>query len=252
VAGGARIANCSFEDNSSGGPFAGGAGAVGGAIDVVDCVFLNNHTSSGPGAHGGALRLADGGRALRCTFVGNSAQLGGALSLAAGTVSECLFVGNTASGGFSGNASGGAIRAGNGAVIESCTFLDNRCTPAANPGAISAPSAATIRRCIIAYTIGAVCEATSMATWSCCNLFANSAGNTICGNDGGGNFSADAQFCSADPIASLNVRLQADSPCAPGNHPSGEACGLIGVGPVGCGTVGVLPVHWGAVKQLYR
>ena len=252
VSSGASISNCIFEGNYSGGPFAGAAGAVSGAIYVADCVFTNNSTSSGPGAHGGAVRLADGGSVLRCTFAGNNAQFGGALSMASGQVTECLFVGNAASGGFADAASGGAIRASGGAVIESCTFLANRCTPATNPGAISAPATATIRRCIIAYTVGTVCETASMATWSCCDLFDNSAGNAICGIDGGGNFSADPQFCSADPVASLNVTLQADSPCAPGNHPIGDSCDLIGVGAVGCGTVGVQRAHWGDVKRLYR
>jgi len=46
--------------------------------------------------------------------------------------------------------------------------------------------------------------------------------------------------------------LQADSPCAPGNHPDGMDCGTIGALGVECGTVKAKAVTWGSVKALYR
>jgi len=61
------------------------------------------------------------------------------------------------------------------------------------------------------------------------------------------NFNADPLFCGAG-----NYYLRADSPCAPGNHPDGFDCGLIGPLPVGCGTVSVQTKSWGAVKALYK
>ncbi len=88
--------------------------------------------------------------------------------------------------------------------------------------------------------------------WTCSILFGTAEGDAICGTDGGGNFSADPEFCATDPVTSLSVFLQQDSPCAPGNHPQGAACGLIGAALVGCGTVGVERSTWSFVKQLFR
>jgi hypothetical protein len=85
--------------------------------------------------------------------------------------------------------------------------------------------------------------------------------NDVWGNDideiiglatGSDNFAADPQFCAVDPAGSLNFFLQSDSPCAPGNDPSGGACGLVGAARVGCGTVAVQHRTWSDVKALYR
>jgi len=79
--------------------------------------------------------------------------------------------------------------------------------------------------------------------WAFCNLI-NGLQSCV---DGYGNFSADPQFCGVG-----NYYLQNDSPCAPGNHPDGFDCGVIGPLPVGCGPVSVQTKTWGAVKALYR
>lgn len=60
------------------------------------------------------------------------------------------------------------------------------------------------------------------------------------------NFDADPLFCGLS-----NYYLRNDSPCAPGNHPDGYDCGLIGPLPVGCGPVNVEMKSWGAIKALY-
>ena len=44
--------------------------------------------------------------------------------------------------------------------------------------------------------------------------------------DLGGNFGADPGFCGASGVDAYG--LVAASPCRPGNHPQGAACGLIG------------------------
>jgi hypothetical protein len=67
-----------------------------------------------------------------------------------------------------------------------------------------------------------------------------------------GNISVDPQFCSIDPVAYNSYFLQSDSPCAPGTHPSGYPCGLIGCKPVGCSTVGTEKIDWSKVKQLFK
>ena len=103
---------------------------------------------------------------------------------------------------------------------------------------------------IIAWSQGAACYGPS--TYGCTDLWGNSLGDALCGTDGGGNFSADPRFCGTDPAASLNVSLQRNSPCAPGQHPPGaEACGLVGARTVAC-EVAVAPRTWSDVKLLYR
>ena len=67
-----------------------------------------------------------------------------------------------------------------------------------------------------------------------------------------GNISAAPLFCGADPQASGNYYLQQGSPCAPGNHPVGYPCGVIGRYPVGCGSTSVERATWGEVKSLFR
>ncbi len=57
------------------------------------------------------------------------------------------------------------------------------------------------------------------------------------------------EFCGA-PAG--NFYLQADSPCAPGNHPHEDDCGFIGAYPVNCGTTPANERTWGNIKELYR
>lgn len=64
------------------------------------------------------------------------------------------------------------------------------------------------------------------------------------------NFSVDPLFCGVS--GSENFFLRADSPCAPGNHPTGADCGLIGPLSVGCGTVPTEQNTWGSIKALFR
>lgn len=90
---------------------------------------------------------------------------------------------------------------------------------------------------------------------SCNNVFGNSIGNYVYGTDPtgmNGNISVDPQFCAVDPPGSGNFLLQSDSPCAPGNHPNGTSCGLIGAYPVGCQEISVKPASWGTIKSIFR
>jgi hypothetical protein len=67
-----------------------------------------------------------------------------------------------------------------------------------------------------------------------------------------GNISVDPLFCGVDPAVSGNYFLQSISPCAPGNHPDGYSCGLIGARPVNCGATSTEQTTWGRIKSLYR
>jgi hypothetical protein len=94
-----------------------------------------------------------------------------------------------------------------------------------------------------------------VGTIACNNVFGNSTANYLNGTDPtgtNGNISIDPEFCAVDPPGSGNFLLQSDSPCAPGNHPDGVSCGLIGACPVGCDKVSIEPASWGAIKSIYR
>jgi parallel beta-helix repeat protein len=60
------------------------------------------------------------------------------------------------------------------------------------------------------------------------------------------NFSADPVFCGSG-----NFGIRPESPCAPGNSPLGDSCGLIGALEVGCG-VPVENNSWGHIKTLFH
>jgi parallel beta-helix repeat protein len=91
---------------------------------------------------------------------------------------------------------------------------------------------------------------------SCNDVFGNSVANYYGYGDDptgtNGNISVDPQFCAVDPAGTGNFFLQSDSPCAPGNHPDGTPCGVIGARPVGCKDVSVRQATWGTIKSMYR
>jgi hypothetical protein len=66
-----------------------------------------------------------------------------------------------------------------------------------------------------------------------------------------GNISMPPLFCGVDPATSGNYYLQQNSPCAPGNHPEGPICGVIGRYGIGCKDTAVNPAPWGKIKSLF-
>ena len=64
-----------------------------------------------------------------------------------------------------------------------------------------------------------------------------------------GNISEDPLFCPDS--GPREYPLREDSPCAPGNHPDGDDCGLIGAFPVGCGTTATEDTNWSRIKRLF-
>ncbi len=65
-----------------------------------------------------------------------------------------------------------------------------------------------------------------------------------------GNISLDPEFCGL--YDSGYYYLQEDSPCASGNHPDMESCGLIGAFDVKCGLVSVEDTSFGRIKALFK
>jgi len=104
---------------------------------------------------------------------------------------------------------------------------------------------------IVGGSVGIRCP--SLPVISCNNVFGcTKAAYQLCPDQTGinGNISVEPQFCGIK--FSGNYYLQSDSPCAPGNHPDGYDCGLIGALPVNCGKVDVEKKSWGTIKSLYK
>jgi hypothetical protein len=97
---------------------------------------------------------------------------------------------------------------------------------------------ASVEGNIFAYSesLGVCCQpgGTVKPLMSCNVLWGNIAGNEICGSDGGGNFWRNPLFC--DPSHGI-LTLAANSPCLPGNHPSGCSFGQIGALGQGCSDI---------------
>jgi predicted outer membrane repeat protein len=251
-----------------------GAGInVEGAVELRDCVVTNNHATSEGGAMafyqfggfpvslvntifsknsgswGGALdaqhiQLT----ATGCLFESNSANQGGAAILRStdANFTNCLFIRNSAT-------RGGALALHfAGASIEGCTFHGNS---APLGGAIEGTNGA-ITRTIISFTNSdSTVTCSNQVPFSCCNIFGNSGGDSICGLDAGGNFSLDPLFCDSE---GGDFHLDENSPCLPENHPGAVDCGgTIGALGVGCGSATSVDDQlkgdsWGGVKTRYR
>jgi len=114
----------------------------------------------------------------------------------------------------------------------------------------------TIYNNIITNNIYGIVSIATTLSLSCNDVWGNQAFNydlTFAPDPTGtnGNISADPQFCGVAPEVSGNFYLQSDSPCAPGNHPEGPICGVIGRYDIGCGTTAVKAATWGKMKSLF-
>lgn len=288
--GAATISNCTFLRNSCTGDFLARGGAVASqSATISNCVFTDNAVGAFMACSGGAISDIGTASISFCTFDSNISQtvrnssLGGAVRVTAGIVSDCTFINCRAIGtsAFSqrgggvfstradilrcsfigcsamrttspvGPGFGGAIATSESVRIESCTLFGNSGGTADGVGGISFGGASTAHRVLLVSTsAGQACVGS--ATWTCSDLFNNVEGDTICGTDGGENFSQDPLFCSTDPGTTHDVTIRANSPCAPGKHPDAAACGLIGSGPVACESIAIEPRSWSAMKSLYR
>lgn len=147
------LADCVFDNNTTGG--SGGGAYIGNCagLTVSDCAFTNNETTAASTHGGGAsvvsgtvvlsgctvadnVAVAGGGgvftmsanfTATGCTFSGNKGSwIGGGLCMNAEgpwTVTDCTFIGNSAQGG--GLRISGNNTANDTATVSGCTFTDN-------------------------------------------------------------------------------------------------------------------------------
>jgi predicted outer membrane repeat protein len=219
---------------------------------LENCTFTGNHArvfAAGIGVGYSQSLLTVSG----CTVVGNTCdQRGAGIALSQSTVlvENTLFADNVA------GESGGGLYASDteSAVFTGCTFAGNR-APAGGGVYIKGTSSVNLDCCVLAFSEdggGLAVESTAAASLGCSDIFGNTGGDTWPSwvIDLGGNFSADPYFCGTS--GSGDYTLRSDSPCLPGNHPGGTACGLIGAYGLGCSGVPVKNATWGYLKNLYR
>ncbi len=220
------------------------------SLTIDNCRFIGNE-----GSNGGGIYCWDttGLTITNCSFSGNvTGNTGGGIWISQDCVvalSNCTFTENEAV-----QAGGLGAHSYSVVTLSNCTFRNN--SVSFNGGGVWAWYAdVTIDNCIIADSVlgeGFFLGNTTVAI-TCTDIHGNDGGNWI-GDIAGlvdidGNFSMDPQFCGI--AGSGNSYLQSDSPCAPGNHPVGAACDLIGALPVGCEATATEAVSWSRMKSLY-
>ena len=267
VCGAASFSHCRFISNAATGNSVARGGAISGrGISLSDCVFLDCSSTAQQDAQGGAVC----GAAFvgwcefgRCSASGSLGRGGGICG--ATSVSHTVFYENRASTGTAvfdeassnltdcailRNSGGPAIDIATG-VIANCVLVANEALEPGGVGGI-ATSSASINSTIVCRTAGLACGGGPAQAWYCCDLFGNAQGDTFCGVDGGGNFSADPLFCT-DPVVTHRVDLFDHSPCVPGHHPPGaQLCSIIGGESASHCNVPVGKATWSAMKRRYR
>ena len=250
-----RIAGCVLTDNATGMSGDGaGIACLSSAAVLEGCVLVANVANLGAG---GGMLCSNSAVALRdCVFEANHATWGGGLYCEGSSgvdLLRCAFIANEAT--FDGGATFDTFSA---ATIRSCTFAFNAATAAdrATGFGVSQNSAVSVEATIVAFGPGGravYCDPGSTAALQCCDLFQNAGGDWVgcvaaqLGENG--NFTADPYFCNP---ASNDLSLRNDSPCLPGQHPNGSACGLIGAFGLGPCVSALHPATWSGVKALYR
>ncbi|HEU4364971.1 MAG TPA: right-handed parallel beta-helix repeat-containing protein [Candidatus Krumholzibacteria bacterium] len=241
--------NCIFRDNIAN---SGGALWCGGVSSptLEDCEFFNNQA-----INGGAVLLVNSSQTptfRNCSFTRNRASGGGGAIYAVHNgfnLENCVIALNSA------ETTGGAIYARDvwPSSIVSCTIAENSAADGTAIHLNACPSV-QLERSIVAFGAGGTTFTSSngsVLSVSCSDVFGNTTDVLPSGVvDGGGTFSADPLFCG--PRGSLVYTVSGTSPCAPGLHPDGNACSLIGAKAPACGSVTIEPVTWGQLKALYR
>ncbi len=244
--------------------------------EFVDCVITRNSADGGGGGMwcGGVSSM----HFTNCEFSDNEAGSGGGIlyvnSYHTARLTNCVIKNNTST-----NKGGGVYAHNNSLNFENTVISGNtaagqggglylsidvaatfsQCTIAGNDGTLGGglflfgSATLNLNQSIVAYNLdgGAFgSDSLSVLTASCNDVFSNGGGNAFPAGtvDSGGNFSLDPQFCGT--VGSGQMQIAYDSPCAPGYHPDGDSCGLIGALPIDCGNAPVETTTWGRIKML--
>lgn len=248
------LEDCAFVGNEAE-EFGGGIECISSSLVLTDCTFVGNQAEWGGGidltCYGDSVVLVD------CEFAGNQADYGGAACFieCSPALTRCTFEANRA-------LSGGGIYCGNlsDATFMSCSLVANHADSGGSGLHCAGVSLPALSDCIVAFGTGAEavgCNSFLVPVLACCDVYGNAGGDWV-GDiadqyGANGNFSSDPLFCNA---GTGDFTLCEDSPCVPGNHPSGSGtCELIGAWDVGCppcAAVAVENLSWGVIKAMFR
>ena len=248
------VEDCVFENCSETALRCEGNDFVVETLTVRNSIFRNNSST----LSGGAIIASyyDGGALIEgCLFEGNQAYLSGgaidALVATSFTLRDNVFINNRVEGYT--YATGGGMYLANGAgplcVIERNTFYG------CHQGYFDGGSAIygngggpTLRDNVFVLSTGApAVSLTSPPVDEGCNLFWNNlAGDAVGFTPDSTDVFADPEFCNA---TGGDCTVSSTSPCAPGNTPSCDQIGALGVG---CGSVSIEPMSWGKLKARFR
>jgi len=199
---------------------AGNHGQPGGGINCSSPVNIIGNTIKNnvgfPG--GGGIYYSSSGSIRSNVIISNNGSDGGGIYCTGRSPS---IINNTIVGNKAGHGSGIYITAQSHPIV-SCNIIANNQRIPGYPGPSNENEG------------GGIYSESDSITISYCDAYGNEGGNYIGLPDQtgtNGNFSADAVFCDA---GNFNYALSINSPCAPGNHPNGSSCGLIGALGVGC------------------
>ncbi len=160
-----------------------------------------------------------------CWITGNSSSDAGGGIFARDcdpVISNCLVSGNLAVDG------GGIYLRNSDATIIGTSVVGNE---AVNGSGIlnHISSAPSIENCLVAFNLigaGLLCYSPHL-TISCSDVYGNTGGDELCGNDAGGNISVDPLLCD---WAAGDFTLYETSPCLPENNSCGVQMGAGGLG----------------------
>lgn len=199
---------------------------------LENCIIENNEAQQG----GGVALVNDAllTSISDCTIRNNNAVISGGGILGYNvlfTLENCLITGNT-SGNRGGGITGSTLH--DGCLVTGCTLVDNSAT-LGSALRLYGNFDLEVQSSIIAFNETGPAFSTDLTaslSMGCSDVFGHVHGQDFPSlfTDLGGNFFADPQFCN-----DTEYTLAASSPCAEGNHPDSQDCGLIGAGAVDCG-----------------
>ena len=272
----AVISDCVIQGNTS--FHGGGISCTGNSPEINSCTIIGNNTTSTrwPPEAGGGIYLEWSHASIVDSHIeGNVSGWGGGIygSYSNATITGCVISENSASDG------GGIDFDDSQPSLVSCSIINNTSTQGG--GVILFRSDMSLTNCTIVGNTadeggGIWCKYCDPILESCILSFSELGSaihsdydavpvilcTDIFGNAGGdwdgviadqlgtvGNFALDPFFCSDDNLS--NLHLRSNSPCAPGNHPDGYDCGLIGALPVDCDETSAESISWGKLKAYY-